>query len=258
MSAKNSANLTKFVGVPYIRKAGSQWDWYELASARGVVANLNSSNQTVDIISDTRGSAFKWFIPEASISLTFIENGDTEVIGMLFWLTELWQAAGAKTITDQAYTFGWDTLVLDDYASDTNWVTSIVVKSADGNTTYSETTDYTVAVNGKVTTITRVWSWSITSWESVLVSGSVNVNESKSISLTSQFSVKDEFEVKIEAYTDDDSKVRTIKLNPATLESDYTVEFLDVVKAWDITGASLEFKLSEGGEFNIYDEILSE
>ena len=71
MAAKNKASLTKFVWIPFIRTSGSQWAWFELASARWVAATINTTNQTVDVVCDTRDSVFQWYIPEASISLTF-------------------------------------------------------------------------------------------------------------------------------------------------------------------------------------------
>ncbi len=261
MSAKNKQNLSKFVGFTYIRPAWSQGAWFELASARATVATIDTTAQNVDVLCDTRGSVFKGTIPEAMIALTFLENADTTALALLFWLTETAQVAGAKTITNELFTFGDDDkLVLPYYSNDWLWVTALVVKDSDGTPTFALTTDYTVSVANNETTITRVWWGTIAAWATVQVSWSVNVNASESTSLTSEFTVKPEFEVMIKATVTKNSVdyVRTVKINPATLESTYTLDFLDVVKAGDITGASVEFKLSEGGTFDMYDEIITE
>lgn len=261
MSAKNKHNLSKFVGFTYFRKAGQNGSWLELASARATVATIDTTAQNVDVVCDTRWSVFKWTIPEAMIALTFLENANTWVLSALFWLTQTAQAAWAKTITDELNVFGNDDkIVLNHYSNDWAWVSSIVVKSSDWLTTYTLTTDYTVSVVDNETTITRVWGWTITANEAVLVSWTVNVNASESISMVSEFTLKQEFEIKIVARIEKDWKTyrRVVSLNPATLDSTYALEFLDVVKNWDINWASVEFKLSEGWAFKMYDEIITD
>ncbi len=261
MAAKAKHSLSKFVGFTYFRKAGTHGAWKELASARATVANIDTTAQNVDVLCDTRGSVFKGTIPEATISLTFLENADTEVLADLFGLTQTAQASGAKTVTNELYTFGSDDKVILDHFSNTGLgLTSPVIKSADGVTTYTVTDDYLVTVSDNVTTISRVALGDIPEDATISVSGSILVNASESVVLTSEFVLKQEFEVMIEAKVAYDSKDyrRTVKLNPATIESTYALEFLDVVKAGDINGATVEFKLSEGGTFKMYDEIITD
>lgn len=225
------------------------------------MATIDTTAQNVDVVCDTRGSVFKGTIPEAMISLTFLENADTTILSKLFGLTQTAQASGPKTITNEMYTFGdEDLVVLDHYSSDNLGLTTPVIKSGDLGTTYTVVDDYTISVVDNVTTITRVALGDIPDNGTIAVSGSVNVNASESISLVSEFTLKQEFEVKIVAvvaYEGDDYR-RTVTLNPATLESTYALEFLDVVKAGDINGATVEFKLSEGGDFVMYDEIITD
>jgi len=261
MSAKNKHNLSKFVGFTYFRKAWQNWSWLELASARATVATIDTTAQNVDVVCDTRWSVFKGTIPEAMIALTFLENASTWVLSALFWLTQTAQAAWSKTITNELNTF-WDDekIVLNHYSNDWLWVWSLVVKSSDWVTTYALTDDYTVSVVDNETTITRVWTWDIAENATVSISWTVTVNASESISMTSEFTLKQEFEIKIVAKVEKNSKTyrRIVKLNPATLDSTYALEFLDVVKNWDINWASVEFKLSEGWKFEMYDEIITD
>ncbi len=261
MGAKSKHSLSKFVGFTYFRKAGAAGAWMELASARGTVASLDTTAQKVDVVTDTRGSIFKGTIPEAMVSLTFLENADTTVLSKLFGLNQTAQAAGAKTITSELYTFGEDDkIVLDNFSNDGAGVTITTLKSADGVTTFLATDDYTVAVADNQTTITRVALGDIAEGATIAITGTVNVNASESVSITSEFMLKQEFEVMIKAtvVVDGVDYLRIIKLNPATLESTYAIEFLDVVKAGDIKGASVDFKLSEGGTFSMYDEIITD
>lgn len=261
MGAKAKHSLSKFVGFTYFRKAGTAGAWLELASARATVATIDTTAQNVDVVCDTRGSVFKGTIPEAMVSLTFLENADTTILSKLFGLTQIAQAGGAKTITNELYTFSADDkVVLDHYSNDGLGLTSPVVKSADGVTTYTVSTDYTIAVSNNETTITRVTGGTIPAGATISVSGSVTVNAAESISMTSQFTLKEEFEIMIMAkvtVSDKDYR-RIVRLNPATLESTYALEFLDVVKGGDINGATVEFKLSEGGTFEMYDEIITD
>lgn len=255
MAAKNKQNLSKFVGFTYFRNARSQWAWHELASARATVATLDTTAQSVDVVCDTRWSVFKWVIPEAMVSLTFLENADTWILSKLFGISETAQAAGSKTITSESFTFGPDDkIVLPYYSNDWSWVTvsSIVW--------YTLTDDYLVTVSDNETTITRVPAWDISEGATVQITWSVTVNASQSTEIVSQFMVKPEFEVMIVAKVTRDGKDyrRIVSLNPATLESTYNLDFLDAVKAGDINGTTAEFKLSEGGKFKMYDEIITE
>ena len=255
MAASKKHNLSKFVGFTYIRPTGSQSSWKELASARATIATIDTTAQTVDVVCDTRGSVFKWVIPEAMIRLTFLENASTSVLSLLFGLLETAQAAWTKTITAEKYTFGSDDkIVLPHYSNDGNWVTITGVDS------FTLTNDYLVAVSDNETTITRVWGGAIPAGATVAVTWSVEVNASESTSMTSEFTVKAEFEVMVIAKVTKNGVDyrRTVKLDPVTLESTYNLEFLDVVKSGDINWASVEFKLSEGWKFDMYDEIITE
>ncbi len=261
MAAKDKSNLSKFIGVPYIRKAGTNGGWYELASARGVTAVINTTNQTVDVVCDTRGSVFKGYIPEASVSLSFLENCDTQALKKLFGLSVTSSAGGSVTITDEQNIFDSDDMItLSHYSNDGSGVTSVVVKSSDGSTTYVADTDYTVTVKNNMTCIERIDGWAITAEATVLVSGTVNKWASEEVEITSEFTVKDEFEVMIYAEITNGSNTnhKIITMSPATLEADYNMEFLDVVKAGNIEGASLTFQLSEGGSLKFLDTHLSE
>lgn len=261
MSAKKKHNLSKFVGFTYIRMSGAQGWWFELASARATVATIDTTAQSVDVVCDTRWSVFKGVIPEALVGLTFLENADTTALAKLFGLTETTQAAGTKSLSDESFTFGTDDkIVLPYYSNDDNGLTTPVVKDSTWVTTYVLDTDYSVTVVDNETTITRLWGGAITEGENVLVSGDVEVNASEKVSMVSEFTLKEEFEVMIIAKitTDGVDYRRTIKLDPATLESTYALEFLDVVKAGDINWASVEFKLSEWGTFEMYDEIITD
>lgn len=261
MAAKQKHSLSKFVGFTYIRSASSQGAWMELASARATTASIDTTAQNVDVVCDTRGSVFKGTIPEAMISLTFLENADTAMLAKLFGLEQTAQTAGAKTITNEKYTFDEnDKIVINHYSNNGSGLTTPVVKSADLVTTYTVADDYTVTVTDNETTITRVALGDIPEGATIAVSGSITVNASESVSLTSEFTLKQEFEIMIVAKVVKDNKDyrREVRLNPATLESTYALEFLDVVKAGDINGATVEFKLSEGGTFEMYDEIITD
>lgn len=261
MSAKDKSNLSKFIGVPYIRKSGSNGAWFELASARWVTAALDTTKKKVDVLCDTRWSVFKGTIPEGMITLTFLENCDTVALSKLFGLTENSVTAWAKTFPLTTFKFEWDYIELPFYSNDWLWCTSIVVKDSTWATTYVLDTDYTITVSWNKTII-AIKSWGgITANDSVQVSWGYNSNAYTDVELTSKFSVLPEFDVKIEAEIDWDSgkkEYRVITMDPCTLDSVYNMEFLDVVKAGNIQWASLTFTLSEWGKFKYHDEHLVE
>ena len=225
MSANKKHNLSKFVGFTYIRKSGANSAWFELASARATVATVDTTAQNVDVVCDTRWSVFKWVIPEALIWLTFLENADTTALSKLFGLTETAIAAWTQTLTDELFTFGADDkLVLPYYSNDGLWITGITLNDSTWTPIANVAdADFTFAVSDNETTITRVPTGIINAWDTVQVSGSVEVNWSESVSMTSEFTVKEEFEVMViakitTAWVD---YRRTIKLDPATLESTF-------------------------------------
>ncbi len=258
MSAKNPNNLSKFIGVTYIRKADTDWEFVELASARATISSIDTQAKSVDVITDTRWSVIQWDIPVNKIDLSFLENASADALSLLLWVDKVSVAWWAIALVDVPQTFSSaDKIELNYQSNDNLWVTSVAVKSSDWVTTYVLDTDYSLALANNRTVITNLGAW-IASWATVAVSWSYNANASEQVTIESKYRNKDVFEVKIEAIDESTwtNHYRVVTLDQAVLSSVYNLEFLDVVKAGDINGTQATFEWLEWASLTYKDEIL--
>lgn len=225
-----SQNLAPtIVGKMRIREAGKNGQFLELTCALGVQSTINTSENVERLVCGD-GDEIIFEKPTFQLTATVLKTKNPDLIANLLDMNVSNITAGAITITDEANTFDNDKIELSQRSNDTLGVTSVVVKSADGVTTYTVDTDYTVAVVDGKTTITRVDTGAIAEGATVLVSGVVNQNTAKQIELYAKQRTKKQFEVEIFGKKEGTSQYTTISGNPVTLDSEYLIEMFEVFK----------------------------
>ena len=224
--------------------------WTNLGAVRGAVATWDGTD-VVDILSDNRGSLKKFTNLTATISATLLETQDPDKFNLLFNsertlvagtpVAVTWEAIGSDLSAGTVYNLvkkngagtlvtsvtvsdGWGALVLDtDYTlSVVNGVSRVVFLNA---TTGATTVDYTYTPNEAV--IQEVTTWA---------------NELKN------------FEVELQVTLD--SKLRTITIASATLNSAYSTNFADIVEAGQVEGSEVTFESNKWTTITYTDEIL--
>lgn len=251
MAAINPNDLAKFTGILEIRPAGTSWAYSRLASVRGLVANLDTSN-VVEINADDTWTVLKVTNQITTIETELLEVFWRDTLALLFNWTPSDITATPVAITNEAvwttvaawtiYTFankngantqvdsitvsdtGWALVLNTDYTVwvDANWFTYIVFLTA---TTGATTVDYTYTPNATETFTTE--------------------NDTQELK---------NFELKITAT--DGGKDRTITVSSATLTSTYWLSFQDIIEANDITPASLTFTSNKWSTTSYVNSIL--
>lgn len=241
------------VGKMRIRESGKNGQFLELTCATNVQSTLNTS-ENVERLVCGEWEELVFEKPTFQISATVLKTKNPDLIGRLLDLDVTNITAGAVTITDEALVFDNDIIEMTQRSNDANGVTSIVVKSADGGTTYTLTDDYTISVTDGKTTITRVALGDIAEGATVLVSGSVNQNTAKELELYAKQRVKKQFEVEVFGKKEGTNQYTTLSGNPVTLDSEYLIEMFDVFRDGLPAGSTLNFVNTDGARFFMRDE----
>lgn len=193
------------------------------------------------------------------IILQIVKTKNPGLLAKLLGLDISSTIAGANTITDRKVTFDKDWFIeLLERSKDKAWVTSIVLKSKDGETTYELNTDYTVKVVDNRTIIEKKGS-KIVAWQTVLISWSVNQNAAQEVSIKriqkwkANFSIELFWECQI---WENKWKMLTIFADNVTLNSDYILEMKDAFRDGDISWTELSFVLADWWEVKYRDEII--
>lgn len=250
MAALNENALGKYKGDLFIREVGSS-TWINQWAVRALVWSIDGTNIT-EITSDNRGTLVKFVDLQASVSVTLLESFDRDKLSLLYNTTNTDVAGTPVSVTDEAHgtwlTAG-DIIVLNNKNGDNTKVASIVVKDG-GSTVLS--TDYvsTVTSDGNTQIVLLV---DVTGACTVDYTYTPNVSEQAVVNIGTN-ELKN-FEVKIEAITDT-AQARTITLSSATLNSTYSMSFVDIIEAGDITGAELTFDGNKWSTLTYYDEVL--
>ena len=258
MSAINSNDLSKFVGILEVAPIATPASFVRLASVRGVVANFDNTVNAVDIKADDTGTVFKGYLPEGRIEGSFLENANRDVMKLLLGGTDADIAGTPVSVTTEALGTGWtigQPIKLANKMGDNTTVTSIVI-DADGSP-LTVTTDYTSyvgdGINGE---LGYTYIVPVTAQTGVLDADyDYTPNASESLALAISFTESPRLVVRLTA-TDSDGNIRRIIIDDATFEGIYGMEFLDVVEAGDLVGASFTFKASKGAIYTYYNEIL--
>jgi len=258
MAALNPNSLWKFKWEFYLRKEWTNDTFNRLSSVRALVANIDNTANQVEVSADDTWVVFKWYTPTAEIAFEFLENADRDVLNMLFWWASYDVLNTPVSVSNEEVVL--NSSVLSELAK-SNWdkskVSSIVVKNSALSTTYVEWDDYEVVVHNWITSLVLIDWWAITSWNTVKVSYSYTANTSEKVEISLDFTEKQNFECKIVAKNPtNENQVRIIHLSSATFDSTYSINFLNVVKAWDITWATMSFKWNEWSVLTFENQII--
>lgn len=224
--------------------------WTNLWAVTGAVATWDWT-EVVDILSDNRWTLKKFANLSATIAATLKETQDPEKFKLLFNSVETLtpgtpvpvpnEAVGTDLIAGTVYTLlnknGAGTVVASITVSDTGWElvldTNYTVSVVNGETrivfltatTGATTVNYTYTPNEAVDQVVTTWA-----------------NELKN------------FEVQLEVVLD--TKVRTITIASATLNSAYSTNFADIVEAGDVPWSEVTFESNKWTTITYHDEIL--
>lgn len=225
--------------------------WTNLGAVRGAVATWNGTD-IIDILSDNRWTLKKFTNLSATIGATLLETQDPDKFNLLFNSTRTLVASApvaepGEVIGDDLTSGTIYTLVNKNGAN--TEVASITVSDTGGalvlDTDYKVKVDsqgYTYLVFLNATTGETTVDYTYTPNESVQQDVTTGSNELKN------------FEVKLEVSLE--SKVRTITIGSATLNSEYSTNFADIAEAGDVTGSEVTFDSNKGTKITYFDEIL--
>lgn len=192
--------------------------------------------------------------PAGTITLKIMKTKNPELIWRLLNLDVISSVTWETTITNKEVKFdkNWFIEMLE-RSNDENGITSIVIKSLDGVTTYQKDTDYTVEIKNKKTIIKRKWT-NIAEEASVLFSWVVNQNASKEVNLKRLQRWKKKFTIELFGEDQKTGKMTTLLATPVELNSDYMLEMKDAFRDGDISWTELSFVLVDGWEITFRDE----
>lgn len=260
MPAQNPNALPKFVGELFVRIVGDTGPFTRLACVRSLVSTVDTSANTVEVNTDDCGTVFSGNRPQHTIEVEFLENMDVSTIQLLLQGVNRTDVAGTPVVgatqdivNPAAYNTGFE---IENQNGDGSLVSVTGVSgSVDGALVAG--TDYAVTINslgkteiyfisgGAISTLTQTFT----------VTYDYTPNASEQITIKSDFTENRLFDVRIEA-ENDAGEDRIIDLSPARFEGAYNMNFLDVVEAGDITGASLTFIGEKGAELVYTNEII--
>ncbi len=242
------------VGSARIRDAHNSGSFFDLECATNVKTALNTS-ENVKELQCGKGDSLTLEKPTGSITLKVIKTKNPDLLGKLLDLIVDSVVAGTNTITDESNTFDSnDKIEMLQRSNDGNGITSLVVKSNDGGTTYTLDTDYSVSVVNNKTTITRLSGGSIPAEASVLISGSIKQNAYKETEINLVQRVKKQFSIELFGEDEKTRKLTTLYANKVTLDSEYLLEMIDTFRDGDINGSDLTFKVADWGKVTFRDE----
>ena len=256
MAAINPNDLAKFTGILEVRAAGSSASYTRLASVRGLVANIDTSN-IVEIKADDTGTVLKVSDTQASIEAELLENMDRDTLDLLFTGTASDVAAAPVAVTGEALGTGWTVgqpIQLANKDGDNTEVASIVIDAASSALTLN--TDYAVYVgDGDNGDLGYTYITPLTAQAGILDADySYTPNATESFSIDIDTVELKNFQVKITATSGTDTRVTT--LSSAAFNGVYGMTYADVVEAGDITGASLTFEANKGSTLSYANEII--
>lgn len=255
--AKNINDVSTEVGIIFMRKSWTDWEYVEVPSTSNVNLVFDPTN-IVDLKSESRGTALKVKQDTANVTFDLMENAGMTFIADILGLTKTATTAWAKTITNRLMTFADWVIEFKEISNDGLGVTAVVVKSADGVTTYVSGTDYDVVKTWNITRIVVDPTGALEDDSVVSVSWTVNLNAQEAATFTANYAALAEFDMRIafEKMVGWVAKYRMYQLNPVTLNSTYTLPFLNAVEAGSAQVTSLQFDLSEQGTIEMINEVI--
>jgi len=258
MSAENPNNLPKFVGILEVRPAWSSDPYTRLACVRWLVATVDTSANTVEVNADDCWTVFSWNRPGITIEAELLEDMGVDTVELLLgWLNRTDVAWTPVSVTGEALWTGWvvwQPIKLANKNGDNTIVTSIVI-DADATPLVLNTDYNTYVWDGQNGDLGYTYIVPITAQAGVLDADyDYTPNASEQIEVDSSFTENALFDVKITAT--ENGKDRIITLTPARFEAPYNMNFLDVVEAGDLTGATLSFIWEKDSKLTYKNEII--
>lgn len=255
--AKNINNVSSEVGIVFMRSGNTDWEFEEVPSTSNLNLTFDPTNMT-ELRAETRWTLEKVKQDTMNVAFDLAENAGQKILAKILWMDLTNTAEWEMAITARKMTFDEDTIEFREISNDGNWVDVTTVTSADWETSYTVDTDYEVVVVGNITRIKRVDSGTITEWETVLVTGTVNLNANETIKFIADYKKIPEVEIrvileKMEGWV---PKYRKFDCRPMTLNSTYVLPFLNAVTAWGTQNTSLQFDINENWEVDYVNEIL--
>lgn len=250
MSNKNLFPTIVWTGR--IRDADNNGIFYDLECATNVSAGFNSGEEVE--LTCGNGESVSLEKPWSTLNMTIIKTKNPDLIGKIFNLAVSSVVAGSNDIDENVIFDSSDKIEMLERSNDWNGITTLVVKSADGVTTYTLDTDYSVAVVDNRTIITRLEWGAISAWAEVNVTWSVNQNAYKELTLEKIQRAKKHFSLEVFGENSETGKMTSLYATPVKLNAEFLLEMKDVFRDWAPTWASLVFDLVDWGKIKFKDE----
>jgi len=261
MTAIRPQDLTKYVGLLYIRPFGSSAAFTRLGSVRGLIFTLDPSANAVEVNADDTGTVFSGNRKLLQIDAELLEAANTGVLQTLLGGVNRVDTPGTPTaVTGEALGTGWtigQPIKLANKNGDNTIVSSIVI-DADGTPLVAGTDYNTYVGNGNNGDLGFTYIVPITAQAGVLDADySYTPNATETVEFDSSFQENTLLEVRIIADEGGSStRQRITTLAPARFEAAYNMNYLDVVEAGDLTGATLTFIGEKGSKATYQNEIV--
>lgn len=265
MAAINPNALSKFAGILEVAPIATPTLFQRLASVRGLVGNFDNTVNQVEINADDTGTVFKGYLPEARIEGSFLENADRDVMQLLMGGTATDVAGTIVSGATQTLSSGaWDVnqfYVIDNQNGDGSIVViNSVTGSVDGalavNDDYDLVKDPLTGKYGIVLQDVASATTLTTIVQDIVIDYDYTPNATESLALNIVFTESPRVVVRITATQDVTGKTRIITLSDATFDGVYGLEFLDIVEAGDLTGATFTFKATKGSIYTVDNQII--
>lgn len=255
--AKNINNVSSEVGIVFMRSSNTDWEFLEVPSTSNLNLTFDPTNMT-ELRAETRWTLKKVKQDTMNVAFDLAENAGQRILAQILWMEITNTAAWEMTITDREMTFDEDVIEFREISNDGNWVSVTDVSPIGWGTAYMATTDYEVEVIWNITRIKRVDAGVITKWETVVVTGTVNLNANETTKFIADYKTIPEVEIRVilEKMEDWTPKYRKFDCRPMTLNSTYVLPFLNAVTAWGTQNTSLQFDINENWEVDYVNEIL--
>lgn len=260
MTAVNPNDLSKFSGILEIRPAGSTGIWTRLPSVRALTTTINDTN-VVEVKADDTGTVYKATDRTASISLELLENSNRDNLKLLFGWTSTdvaWTLVSGATQVVASWSWAYNKFIKvenqngDGSALTINSVTGATDGALVADTDYyvgqNADGDYGIFIIDSVTVTTTA--------QDVTIDYDYTPNASEDLELDLKTIELNNFEVRVTATENGSSRSRKTIISSATLNSEYSITYQDVIEAGDITGSTLTFESNKGATYTYKNEIL--
>ncbi len=248
------AKLIEAADFPVIveLKLSTKWKWEQYACMVNAWITYNKENQeSLDL--NCGSSSYSDTVAEMKLNMYRVLNSD--LLSILAWAKTVVIPAWDYAVSEKYEVLSDKIIQLPYQSNDNAWVTSIVVKSSDGATTYVLDTDYSVSTADNKTSIT-ILSGAINKGDTILVEWSVKLNETKKVVTTLGTKADEKIDVRFIGSKEVNGTEYKFSLEAKEWNntSSYTIEFLNKIKGGLPKGTEVAFKF-DTNETIMLDEI---